>query len=81
MKKEPDFFDKPKNIKILKIIFYISLVVVFIVGFLIPPALFLGMYVPAFYALFGFISCILIIVIAKALGHKWLLRRKEDYYD
>ena len=36
--------------------------------------------IPAFFALFGFIGCIVIIFSAKFLG-KVLLRRKEDYYD
>lgn len=36
--------------------------------------------VPAFYALFGFVGCILIIVVSKALGRKWLQKR-EDFYD
>ena len=33
-----------------------------------------------FFALFGFMSCVAIIVISKFLGHRWL-QRKEDYYD
>lgn len=34
---------------------------------------------PAFYALFGFISCVIIVIIAKWLGK--LLKREEHYYD
>ena len=36
--------------------------------------------VPAFHALFGFVVCILLIVISKAIGHKWLMK-DEDYYE
>lgn len=36
--------------------------------------------IPAFFLFFGFIGCILLIVIPKFLEHKWL-ERKEDYYD
>ena len=36
--------------------------------------------VPAFYILFGFIGCVLLIVVAKILGKLFLLK-KEDYYD
>jgi hypothetical protein len=36
--------------------------------------------IPAFYALYGFVGCILIIVISKGLGKAWLQKR-EDYYD
>jgi len=35
--------------------------------------------VPAFYALFGFLSCVAIVLVSKALGKAWL-QRKEDYY-
>ena len=34
---------------------------------------------PAFYAFFGFISCVLLVVAAKGL--RKLLKRDEDYYD
>lgn len=33
-----------------------------------------------FGALYGFVSCVLIIVVSKALGYA-LLYRPEDYYD
>jgi len=34
---------------------------------------------PGFAAAFGFLSCLLMILLAKALGA--LLKRKDDYYD
>lgn len=36
--------------------------------------------IPGFYAVYGFLGCILIIVVAKGLGKAWLQKR-EDYYD
>ncbi len=36
--------------------------------------------IPAFGSLYGFISCVAIIVISKLIGKIWLMRR-EDYYD
>jgi hypothetical protein len=36
--------------------------------------------IPAFYAGFGLAGCILLVLVAKALG-KWFLQRREDYYD
>ena len=36
--------------------------------------------IPVFFALFGFIGCILIIFFAKLLG-KLFLRKRTDYYD
>ncbi len=34
---------------------------------------------PGFYALFGFLSCVAIIVVSKLLGY--VLKQREDYYD
>jgi hypothetical protein len=36
--------------------------------------------VPLFYGAFGFVGCVLIIVVSKALG-KALLQKPEDYYE
>lgn len=36
--------------------------------------------IPAFYALFGLIGCVTVVLIAKWLGHHWL-QKKDDYYD
>jgi len=35
---------------------------------------------PGFYAVFGLVSCLLLIVMCKALGQHWLMV-KENYYD
>jgi hypothetical protein len=35
---------------------------------------------PAFWAIFGFLSCVAIIFISKWLGHLGIMTR-EDYYD
>lgn len=82
MKKEIDIFDKPENIKLLKIVSYVFLGIVVAVDFFIPRDH--GHYpwdqIPGFYALFGLIACVLIVVMAKWLGKKWLMK-KEDYYD
>ncbi|MFH1088081.1 MAG: hypothetical protein V1737_05815 [Chloroflexota bacterium] len=36
--------------------------------------------VPGFFALFGLVGCVALIVVSKWLSHRWLQRR-EDYYD
>ena len=36
--------------------------------------------IPGFWAAFGFVGCVVIIVASKALGHAGLMKR-EDYYD
>jgi hypothetical protein len=35
---------------------------------------------PAWGSLYGFVSCVAIIVVSKLIGKVWLMRR-EDYYD
>lgn len=30
---------------------------------------------------FGFLSCVVIIVVSKAIGHQGRIMRDEDYYD
>ena len=37
-------------------------------------------HIPAFGSLYGFISCVAIIVVSKIIGKLWLMRR-ENYYD
>lgn len=62
--------------------FGVAVVVVVAAGFLLPEGHGEANWwdrVPAFYALFGFLSCALIVLASKALGKAWL-QRKEDYY-
>jgi hypothetical protein len=35
---------------------------------------------PAFWAAFGFVGCVVIIILSKAFGHAGIMTR-EDYYD
>ena len=34
----------------------------------------------AFYAIYGFVGCVLMVFVVKFLGHHWLMK-EEDYYD
>jgi len=43
-------------------------------------AAFVWQEIPGFSALYGFVGCILIIVVSKTLGHHWL-QKEEDYYE
>lgn len=36
--------------------------------------------IPGFFIIFGFLGAVLLVVMAKALG-KYLIQKKEDYYD
>ena len=76
-----DIIDKLST-KIVKKIAYGILVLLILADFVIPrhEIHFFGDKIPGFWSLFGFISCVLIIVVSKWIGHHWLVR-DEDYYD
>jgi hypothetical protein len=76
-----DMIDKLST-KIVKKIAYGMLVLLILADFIIPrhEIHFFGDKIPGFWSLFGFISCVLIIVVSKWIGHHWLVR-DEDYYD
>jgi len=66
----------------LKRIAYAVLALTVVVDFFLPrhhPHFFWDT-IPGFSAVFGFIACILIIVVSKAFGRFWVAR-SEDYYD
>jgi hypothetical protein len=52
------------------------------VDFVIPrhEVHFFGDKIPGFWSLFGFIACVVIIVVSKWLGKHGLMKN-EDYYD
>lgn len=80
MKKELKIFDDPRNVKILLICFYIGLAVLLVIDFFIHKhAAFAWEGYPNFFAAYGFISCVLLIYIAKLL--RLLVKRNESYYD
>ena len=76
-----DIIDKLST-KIVKKIAYGMLVLLILADFIISrhEIHFFGDKIPGFWSLFGFISCVLIIVVSKWIGHHWLVR-DEDYYD
>ena len=75
-----------KRFKLIKKIFYITLAVIALAEIAVVYVFHLGHghfrfeNLPAFGSIYGFISCVLIIVISKFIGHLWLMK-KEDYYD
>ena len=78
--QEKDFLERPSTLRILWGILWA------VCGLTLVPELFLsrsahfgvdGMY--GFYALLGFVSCALLIIVSKLAGH--FLKRDEDYYN
>jgi hypothetical protein len=77
-----NYIGDPKNRKRLSLFFYAGLALAVGTDFLIPRAggHFFWEELFGFGAIYGFISCVLIIVVSKALGHMGLMQ-PEDYYD
>jgi len=66
----------------VKKIAYIVLILVIITDFFIPrhEIHFIGDQIPGFWSLFGFVACILIILISKWIGHLGIMQ-DENYYN
>jgi len=80
MKKELKLFDKPQNVNRFLFIFYLCLLALLLIDpFIHKHAEFGWEAVPEFYAAYGFVSCVLLIFIAKML--RWWVKRDEHYYD
>jgi len=79
-RREITLFDSRQNRARVRKIFYVLLLILLIVDFFIPKH---GHYpweeAYAFFAVYGFIACVSLIFVAKAL--RWLVKRSEDYYD
>ena len=68
--------------KAVKKIAYGALIILIVVDFIIPrhEIHFFGDKVPGCWSLFGFIACVLIIIVSKWVGHLGLMQ-DENYYD
>ena len=81
MKKELTIFDNPRNVKRLRTGFFVVLVLVLIAELFVDKShVYFGVEQKfGFYAVYGFISYVLLIFVAKGL--RKIIMRKEDYYD
>ena len=73
-------YDDPQHVKVFLRVFFASLALLLVVD------LFVGKHgdfhwegVPEFFAAYGFISCVALVLVAKVL--RILIKRDEDYYD
>ena len=74
-------FDNPRNVKILLRTFFSSLLVLLVIEFFIhkhPHFPWEGW--SEFYAVFGFVACVALVLAAKYILRP-LVKRGEDYYD
>lgn len=74
------FFDKPENVKWTLRGFYIICVLLVAIDFIIHRHITMAWEkIPAFYAMYGFMACVALVIIAKKL--RKMVMRKENYYD
>ncbi|HBR99094.1 MAG TPA: hypothetical protein DD979_17195 [Gammaproteobacteria bacterium] len=79
-KEKVYFFDRPKNVDRLIMGFYAICVLLVIVDFVVHRHIgFSWEKIPAFYAIYGFVACVVLVVIAKKM--RTALMREEGYYD
>lgn len=80
MKEKHGWFDERKNIVRFLQGFFVFLGLLIVIDFFIPKhADFYWEETPAFFAAFGYISCVALIYVAR--GIRILIKRDEDYYD
>ena len=68
--------------KTMKRISYVALTLIILIDFFIPrhEIHFFGDGIPGFWSLFGFVACILIILISKWIGRLGIMQ-DEKYYN
>ena len=83
IKKIVDFIGDPENSSKRKKIAYVALAVTLCSDFFVhrEHAIYIWDKIPGWGAFYGFISCVLIIVVSKFIGHQCGIMKKEDYYD
>lgn len=73
-------FDKPQNVKRILRVLYVICGLLVVLDFVIHRHTMLAIEkLPAFYAAYGFIGCVLLVLIAKWM--RTFLMRPEDYYS
>lgn len=74
-------FDKPENVKKVLLLFFSTLVILLAIDFFVHKhAFFPWEEWPEFYAVFGFVACVVLVLTAKYILRP-LVKRSEDYYD
>ena len=78
--ENPDFFDKPENISKMLKVFYGLCVLLVVADFIVHRHIYHSWEnMPAFYAVYGFVGCVALVIVAKAM--RKVLMKEEDYYD
>ena len=78
-KEKIHFFDRPENVNRLLKGFYAICILLVLVDFVVHRHIGIDWEkIPAFYAIYGFVACVVLVVIAKKMRN--VVMRKEDYY-
>lgn len=79
-KEKQHIWDDPKNVRRFLRVFYVVCAGLFLADFVVERHVehpWEGF--PAFYAIYGFVACVALVLIATQL--RKILMRSEDYYD
>lgn len=78
--QKQDFFDNPKNIRWMLRGFYVVCGLLLIADFFVHRHIYVYFErLPAFYPLYGFVACLLLVFVGKIL--RSAVKRDEAYYD
>lgn len=78
--EKPGFFDDPKRVQWIIRGLYAFCGLLVLLDFLVHRhTVHAYEQIPAFYAFYGFLGCVVLVLIAKEM--RKVLMRKEDYYD
>lgn len=79
--EELRMFDKPQNVKRLLIIFFIASAAVLLIDLVYHRhSIFAWEDYFGFYAVFGFVACVVLVIVSKYILRP-LTMRKEEFYD
>lgn len=83
IKKLVDYVGNPANSQKLTKMGYVALAIVFVADFFVHRAhpIYIWDKIPGWGAFYGFVSCVVIIIVSKFLGHQGGIMQSEDYYD
>lgn len=79
-KREVTFFDQPRNVALILKTFYALCLILVLLDFFVHRHIYVYFEtIPAFYAIYGFVACVVLVVLAKIMRKG--LMRDEHYYD
>jgi hypothetical protein len=78
--ENPGWADRPEIRRLIRRILYVACSLLVVADFVVSRYIYTAIErVPAFYALYGFVALVGVVIAAKGL--RLLVRRDEEYYD